>query len=116
MAIVAVGDFDPDNFVDIITKYFGSMKPNESLPTLTVTPETPITTPIVREVKGLEAESIYLAWRLPAAKDKDMMILNVLAEVLQTANQVLSTVTSLSVRLLSAPEYSCTPWPTKVCL
>lgn len=83
MAIVAVGDFDPDNFVDIITKYFGSMKPNESLPTLTVTPETPITTPIVREVKGLEAESIYLAWRLPAAKDKDMMILNVLAEVLQ---------------------------------
>lgn len=83
MAIVAVGDFDPDNFVDIITKYFGGMKPNPALPTLTVTPEEPIASPIVREVKGLEAETIYLAWRLPAAKDKDMMVLNVLGEVLQ---------------------------------
>lgn len=83
MAIVAVGDFDPDNFVDIVTKYFGGMKPNPSLPVLKIVPETPITTPIVKEVKGLEAEMLYLAWRLPAAKDKDMMVMNILSEVLQ---------------------------------
>ncbi len=34
MAICLSGDFDPDNMVDIIAKYFGHLKPNPNLPKL----------------------------------------------------------------------------------
>ncbi|MGM9787012.1 MAG: M16 family metallopeptidase [Candidatus Cryptobacteroides sp.] len=70
MAICLSGDFDPDNMVAIIKKYFGAMQPNPELPKLDFKPEEPITTPIVREVYGLEAENVMLGWRLPAANDK----------------------------------------------
>lgn len=82
MAICVAGDFDPDNMVDIIEKYFGDMKPNESLTYLDIVPEQPITEPIVREVKGQDAEFVMLAWRLPASKDEDMLPLQILSDLL----------------------------------
>ncbi|MDE6287786.1 MAG: insulinase family protein, partial [Muribaculaceae bacterium] len=74
MAICLSGDFDPDEMVDIITKYFGHLKPNPSLPVLEVVEEAPITEPIDVVVKGPDAERIYLAWRIPAAKDPDQLV------------------------------------------
>ena len=82
MAICLSGDFDPDEMVDIIEKYFGHLKPNPVLPKLNYTAENPITTPIDVEVLGNEAENIYLAWRTPAIKSDDMPALEVAAEVL----------------------------------
>lgn len=71
MAICMAGDFDPDEVMTIIHKYFGKMEPNDELPKLTFTPEPPIQTPVVKEVVGLEAEGITLAWRMPEAKNAD---------------------------------------------
>ena len=82
MAICLSGDFDPDEMVDIIEKYFGHLKPNPVLPKLNYTAENPITTPINVEVLGNEAENLYLAWRTPAIKSDDMPALEVAAEVL----------------------------------
>ena len=82
MAVCLSGDFDPDEMVDIIEKYFGHLKPNPVLPKLNYTAENPITTPIDVEVLGNEAENIYLAWRTPAIKSDDMPALEVAAEVL----------------------------------
>lgn len=82
MAICLSGDFNPDEMVDIIEKYFGHLKPNPVLPKLNYTAENPITTPIDVEVLGNEAENIYLAWRTPAIKSDDMPALEVAAEVL----------------------------------
>lgn len=82
MAIVMAGDFDPDNAVDIITKYFGHLKPNPSLPTLTTKPEKEITSPIKKEVWGNEAEALLLAWRFPAAKDSITETLEVVDYIL----------------------------------
>lgn len=70
MAICLSGDFDPDTMVAIIEKYFGAMQPNPELPKLDFKPEEPITTPIIKDVYGLEAENVMIGWRLPAAKDK----------------------------------------------
>lgn len=70
MAICLSGDFNPDDMVAVIEKYFGGMQPNKELPHLQFQPEEPITSPIVKEVYGLEAENIMLGWRLPAAADK----------------------------------------------
>jgi predicted Zn-dependent peptidase len=82
IAIVMAGDFDPDNVVDILTKYFSEMKPNANLPVLNFAAESPITSPIVREVKGLDAAKTFLAWRLPAAKHEDMTAIEVISQIL----------------------------------
>jgi len=86
MAICLSGDFDPDEMVDIIAKYFGDMKPNPNLPKLNFKQEAPITKPIKVEVKGLDAEMLYLAWRTPEAKNPDQLTLQVLGEVLNNGS------------------------------
>jgi predicted Zn-dependent peptidase len=86
MAICLSGDFDPDCMVDIITKYFGHLKPNHNLPALELKPEQPITTPIEREVVGNEAERIYLAWRIPGAAHDDIRLLEAADKVLNNGD------------------------------
>lgn len=83
MLIAVAGDFDPDNMIDIITRHFGSMKPNENLPVLNFPEEAPLEQPVVSEVLGNEAEALYMGWRIPPVKSSDMLALNVLSEVLQ---------------------------------
>ncbi len=82
MAICLSGDFDPDEMVDIIEKYFGHLKPNPNLPILNFPEESPITSPINVEVLGKESEYIFLAWRTPAVKDEDMPALQIAVEAL----------------------------------
>lgn len=82
MAICLSGDFEPDEMVAVIEKYFGGMKPNLQLPVLEYKEEQPITAPIVREVWGLEAENVTLAWRTAKNRDKDAEAMNLLASLL----------------------------------
>lgn len=74
MAVVMVGDFNPDEVIKIIDENFGSMKPKE-IPKLEVKPEAPITSVIEKEVVGLNAENVAVAFRLPGANDSDMAIM-----------------------------------------
>ena len=69
IAVCVSGDFNPDEMVAAIKKYFGDWKPNPNVPVLKYEAETPITSPIVRDVYGLESENLALAWRLPGASD-----------------------------------------------
>ena len=69
IAICLSGDFDPDEMVATIEKYFGDWKPNPDIPALEFEPEAPIEAPVERDVYGWEAENLALAWRLPAASD-----------------------------------------------
>lgn len=69
IAICLSGDFDPDEMVSVIEKYFGDWEPNPSIPELQFEPEQEITEPVVREVYGLEAENMSMGWRLPAYSD-----------------------------------------------
>ncbi len=82
MAICLSGDFDPDQMIATIDKYFGTLQPNPNLPELNLPKEEPITTPIVREVLGPDAENITLAWRLPAASDPDAELMQVVSQIL----------------------------------
>ncbi|MCD7930949.1 MAG: insulinase family protein [Tannerellaceae bacterium] len=74
MAVVMVGDFNPDEVIKTIDKYFGSME-SKDIPQLVTQPEQPITEPIIKEVIGLEAENIAIAFRLPGANTKEAMIM-----------------------------------------
>ena len=69
IAVCVSGDFNPDEMVAAIKKYFGDWKPNPDIPALQFEPEQPITSPIEKEVFGKEAETIAMAWRLPGAPD-----------------------------------------------
>ncbi len=74
MAVCMVGDINPDEVIEIVDKYFGSMESKE-LPELKTEPEQPIQEPIVKEVVGLEAANVAIAYRLPAANTQDAAIL-----------------------------------------
>ena len=82
MAVCVSGDFDPDEMVATIEKYFGDMQPNPNLPKLHFEPEQPITAPVVKEVYGLEAANVMLGWRLPGANDKSTDISDIVGSIL----------------------------------
>ena len=82
MAICLSGDFDPDEMIAIIKKYFGVMQPNENLPKLEFVEETPITTPVEMNVEGLEAENITIGWRTGSASSADADLGQIAASIL----------------------------------
>ncbi|MGM9764504.1 MAG: M16 family metallopeptidase [Candidatus Cryptobacteroides sp.] len=82
MAICLSGDFNPDEMVATIEKYFGDMEPNNEFPTLEFEAEEPITTPVVKEVFGPESEAVVIAWRMPAAKDHTNDIADLASSIL----------------------------------
>lgn len=82
MAICLSGDFDPDETIATIDKYFGTLQPNPELPKLQFGEEAPITQPVVREVFGPEAENISLAWRFPGAASREYEKLAIVSQIL----------------------------------
>ncbi len=82
MAICMSGDFDPDETVEIINKYFGHLKPNPDLPKLPVTHESPVKAPVVKEVMGLDAENVTIGWRLPGIASPESDLMNLTSMIL----------------------------------
>lgn len=62
MAVVMAGDFDPDEAIKIVDRFFGTLPAGE-IPELNFKPEPPLTEPVEIEVVGLQAETVQLAWR-----------------------------------------------------
>lgn len=82
MAICMSGDFDPDETIATIDKYFGQLKPNPDLPKLNLPQEAPITQPVIKEILGPDAENVALAWRFPGVSSKDYETLQVISQIL----------------------------------
>ena len=82
VAICLSGDFDPDQAVKIIEKYFGDWKPNKNLPTFTVKPEAPVTAPMEKQILGNEAEFVIMGWRTPGTSSTDSDITAIVTSVL----------------------------------
>lgn len=82
MAICMSGDFDPDQTIEIINKYFGHLKPNPELPKLPVTHESPVKAPVVKEVMGVDAANVTLGWRFPGAASAEEDLLNLTSEII----------------------------------
>ncbi|MBO4282274.1 MAG: insulinase family protein [Bacteroidales bacterium] len=76
MAIIMAGDFNPEEAIALIDKYFGSI-PSKEIPKFRFTPEPEITAPVVKEVIGKDAENVRLAWRFgnPNSEEIPLMIL-----------------------------------------
>jgi predicted Zn-dependent peptidase len=82
MAIALSGDFDFDVAIAFIDKHFSKLR-SGNVPELNYKGETPITKPVVKEVTGLEAEFINMAFRVDLpANSPDVYVLNMLSRVL----------------------------------
>ena len=82
MAICVSGDFNPDEMVATIEKYFGGMQPNEDLSDLDLKTEFELETPVEKAVYGLDAEAIIMGWKYPGAASKEALLAEVAASVL----------------------------------
>ena len=85
MAVCMAGDFNPDEVIQIIDKYFGMME-RRPIPELKVTPEQPLLKPVEKEVTGLEAANVAIAFRMPAANTKDAAILELMDYMLMNGD------------------------------
>ena len=82
ICISLAGDFDPDEAIKIIDKYWGSMKPVQ-LPEFTYEKEQPITSVITKTVVGLDAENTIRAYRIDSGNgSRDAMLADLLESVL----------------------------------
>lgn len=85
IAICMSGDFDPEVVIQMIDKTFGDM-PRKDLTTFEVPAETPIQTPLVKEVVGPDAENMMLAFRLQGANTKEADLLTMMDMILTNSS------------------------------
>ena len=81
MAVILSGDFNPDTAIATIDKAFSYMKHKE-VPQYTFEKEDPITSPIIKEVVGPDAESVTIAYRLPSTQEKEALLANLIGSIL----------------------------------
>ena len=82
MAICMAGDFNPDEAIVIIDKYFGKLKPNRQLPKIKEYKPARMTEVKEAEVYGLESESVAIAWPIEGAKSEGRLVGALLSSVL----------------------------------
>ncbi|MBQ6070043.1 MAG: insulinase family protein [Bacteroidales bacterium] len=82
ICISMAGDFDPDEAIKIIDKYWGNMEPRP-VPELKFEREQPITSVITKNVSGLDAENTVRAYRLDSGNGShDAMLADLMESVL----------------------------------
>ena len=81
MGVIMSGDFNPDEVIEKIEKAFAYMQP-KPIAKYTFGNESPITTPIVKEIVGPDAENVTIGYRLPGNKDKDVLLADLVGQVL----------------------------------
>jgi len=86
VAICLSGDFEPDQMIDIIEKYFGSWQAREGYVNnpeqLTFESQPTISEPKGTQVWGQEAENVMLGWRFEGAASDQMDTLNLVNGIL----------------------------------
>jgi len=75
VAICLSGDLDYDKTIAWIDQYFGDWQPNEQLKPWNRIEEAPITSPIVKEVYGPDAEWINIGFRFNGKNSDDFKLL-----------------------------------------
>ena len=82
VAICMAGDFNPDQVIAIIDKYFGDWTPGDNVKQPEFPALAPITQPQETSVYGLEAENIWMGWRFDRGNSLQIDTLNIIGEML----------------------------------
>ena len=75
VAICMAGDFNPDEVIAIIDRYFGEWKPGQDV-------RQPITAPRDTTIYGLEAETLWMGWRFDRGNSLQIDTLNIIGSML----------------------------------
>lgn len=113
VAICMAGDFNPEEVIELIKKYFGDWQPNKELSRPEFEPQPEITAIKDTSVIGLEAECMLMGWRFNGAKDPQVDTLDVLTEVLANGKAGLFDINleqQMKARSVSAFTYSFTDY------
>ncbi|MEG0890518.1 MAG: insulinase family protein [Bacteroidales bacterium] len=86
MAICLSGDFNPDEMIVLIDKYFGNMVPNNNIKRLEIKQEEPINEPIIKTVYGKESPNVTLGWRFPGVASEITPVLTLFSNILCNGN------------------------------
>ena len=82
VAVCMAGDFNPDEVIALIDKYFGTWNPNPGLSQPQYAPIPDRTAPADTTVVGQESENIYMAWKFDKAASFQTDTLDVIADML----------------------------------
>ena len=82
VAICMSGDFDPDEVMTIIEKYFGQWKPGDDVAQPTFPEQPVLTAPADTTVVGQEQEMLWMAWRFDGASSLQADTLEVIDHML----------------------------------
>ena len=82
MAICMAGDFDPDQVVAIIDKYFGTMQPGQDVSQPIFPAQPVLTTPSDTTIVGQQAAFVCVAWRGEKAASLQSDTLDVISSML----------------------------------
>lgn len=82
IAIVLAGDFDPDQTIKVIDKYFGGWKKSDKVSRPEFAPQAAITAVRDTSVVGQDAENMMLAWRFKGANQGESDILELIGDIL----------------------------------
>ena len=86
MAICLSGDFDYDETIRLIQKYWSKFERKED-PIFNVYKESPIKKTVIKEVFGPEAESLFVGFRFEGANSNDSKILTMIDMVLANSTK-----------------------------
>jgi len=84
MAICLSGDFDYDETIALVEKYWGGFESKET-PVFKVVQESPLTEVVESEVWGPEAERLYMGFRFGGSDTKDVGLLTMMDMVLSNS-------------------------------
>ena len=82
VAICMAGDFDPDQTIAIIDRYFGSWKPGDDVMQPVFPVQKPLTAPKDTTVIGQQAEQVWVGWLAKKASDAQCDTLSVISAML----------------------------------
>lgn len=105
MAIVLAGDLDPDKTIELIEAYFGKYK-TKSLPKFQVKEQPEITSPIVKEVFGIEKSIVDLGWRLPGAGTDEALLAEMVSNILSNDKAGLVDINLVQKQKVGAGSYT----------
>lgn len=81
VALILVGDLNPDATMAMVEKYFGDWTEGE-IPKFEIKPEPEITSPIIREYKGPQPEHVYIGYRFAGANTHEAMMVKLVDNIL----------------------------------
>jgi predicted Zn-dependent peptidase len=81
LAIIMVGDLDPEQALRLAEKYFGSFQ-SKTIPAFHYEPQPALTARTRRDVYGQETEWVEMAWRFDGAASEEAQMLPMIAGIL----------------------------------